>query len=181
MKTGLALIAAVAENGVIGRGGDLPWRLPDDLRHFKRTTLGHCLIMGRKTWSSLPGPLPGRTSIVLSHDSSLRAEGAHVAGNLDEAIAIAAEAGDREPIVAGGAALYALALPHATRFWLTRVAARIEGDVAFPEWKSWQQDEGNDGPPAARSGWRLLTAEPHRSDERHPYAFTIEHWLRHDR
>ncbi len=161
---GLAVIAAVARNGVIGREGDLPWRLPDDLKHFKATTIGHCLVMGRRTWDSLPGPLPGRTSIVVSRDAGLRVDGAEVVGSLEAAIARAAKRGDEEPIVAGGASLYALALPMATRVWLTSVHADVEGDVSFPAW--------------SRDGWQQVEAREHPADERHAHAFCIEHWSR---
>ncbi len=177
----LALIAAVAENRVIGRDGDLPWRLPDDLRHFKRTTLGHCLIMGRKTWDSLPAALPGRTTIVLSHNASFEADGALAVSDLDAALAAAAERGDEEPIVAGGAALYELALPRAARMWLTRVHAKIEGDVFFPDWeRGWERDEAGEAGARAGSGesWQRVSADLHPADERHAYAFTIEEWQR---
>ena len=130
----LGLIVAMARGGAIGRDGGLPWRLPDDLAHFKKTTLGHCLIMGRKTWESLPGALPGRTSIVVTRRGGQQFEGAEAASSVDAAVAIAAGLGDPEPIVAGGAEIYALALPRVARMWLTRVHAEVEGDTFFPEW-----------------------------------------------
>jgi dihydrofolate reductase len=160
----LALIAAVARGGVIGRKGGLPWRLPDELKHFKAKTLGHCLILGRKTWESLPGALPGRSVIVVTSRADYVAEGALVAGGLDAALALAEQRGDDEPLVGGGAALYAQALPRATRLWLTRVHADVEGDVFFPEWDASQ--------------WRRVDAREHPADERHAYAFTIEEWRR---
>ena len=160
----LALIAAVASNGVMGRGGALPWRLPDDLKHFKATTLGHCLLIGRKTWDSLPGPLPGRTSIVITRDRGFEAQGARTAPSLEAALALAAELGDAEPVVAGGAEIYALALPLATRIWFTRVHAEVAGDVCFPPW---------DG-----AGWHRVESQEHAADARHAHAFTIEHWCR---
>jgi len=160
----LALIAAVARNGVIGRDGGLPWRLPDELKHFKATTLDHCLILGRRTWESLPGALPQRTVIVVSRNPAYRAEGALLADGLDAALLLAHARGDDEPRVAGGAELYAQALPRATRLWLTRVHANVEGDVRFPDW-----DE---------SSWELAGSRDHAVDERHAYAFTIEEWRR---
>jgi len=160
----LALIAAIARSGVIGRDDDLPWRLPDDLKHFKRTTLGHHLILGRKTWESLPGALPGRTSVVVTRKPDYLAEGALVVTSLDAALALAREQGDDEPVVAGGAEIYALALPRATRLWLTRVHADVEGDVRFPEWSA--------------DGWELVSATEHPADARHAHAFTIEEWRR---
>jgi dihydrofolate reductase len=163
----LALIAAVARNGVIGADGDLPWRLPDDLRHFKRTTLDHCLILGRKTFDSLPGALPGRTLIVLSRTlNEDEAKDAVVVRDLDAALAAAASRDDPEPRVAGGAEIYALALPRATRLWLTRVDADVEGDVFFPAW-----DESGES-------WERVRCEPHERDERHAHAFAIEEWVR---
>lgn len=160
----LGLIAAIARNGVIGREGDLPWRLPDDLRHFKRTTLGHALVMGRKTWESLPGPLPRRHSIVLTRDRRYRAEGAEVVHDLAGAIAAAQRFGDAAPIVAGGAQVYALALPQVTRMWLTRVDADVAGDVRFPGWEV--------------DAFERVAAEAHPADERHAHAFVIEEWAR---
>lgn len=164
--SGLAVIAAVARTGVIGRDGGLPWRLPEDLKHFKATTLGHCLLLGRRTWESLPGPLPGRTSIVVTRNAGFRADGARVASSLDEAVQLAGQQGDDEPVVAGGAEIYALALPVATRVWLTRVHADVEGDVVFPPWD--------------RTGWQRVESRDHPADSRHDHAFTIEHWCRAD-
>jgi dihydrofolate reductase len=160
----LGLIAAVARNRVIGRAGDLPWRLPEDLRHFKRTTLGHCLIMGRKTWESLPGSLPGRRSVVISRDASFRAHGAEVVADLDAALAAARAGPGERGIVAGGAQIYALALPLVQRMWLTRVDAEVEGDVRFPAWDETQ--------------WERVASVAHAADARHAHAFTIEEWVR---
>jgi len=164
-QPGLGLIVAVAENGVIGVKGELPWRLPDDLKHFKRTTLGHCLLMGRKTWESLPGALPGRTSIVMSRQPGYQADGAIVVKDLEAAIKTAREHGDLSPIVAGGAAVYAAALPATGVMWLTRVQASPEGDVSFPEWDV--------------RDWALEERSFHSADARHPHAFAIETWRRH--
>ena len=160
----LGLIAAIARNGVIGWRGGLPWRLPDDLRHFKRTTLGHCLILGRATWESLPGALPGRTSIVVSRRSDFAPQGAVAVDSFEAALAAARARGDAQPIVAGGAAIYALALPRATRMWLTRVDAEPEGDTWFPAW-----DE---------AAWQRVDREDHAADARHAHAFAIETWER---
>jgi len=164
----LALIAAVARNGTIGADGDLPWRLPDDLRHFKRTTQGHCLILGRRTWESLPGALPGRTTIVVTRDARYAAEGAETAGDLVAAIARARARGDAEPFVGGGAAIYEQALPLATRLWLTRVDADVAGDVVFPGWRERSFERG----------FERVSAVEHAADARHAHAFTIEEWRR---
>src|SRR5690606_4360756 len=126
------LVVAVAKSGVIGRAGGLPWRLPEDLRHFKATTMGHHVIVGRKTWDSIGRALPGRTWIVVTRDPAYTAEGATVVHSLDEALDRARTAGEDEAMIAGGGELYRLALPRADRIWLTRVDAEVEGDVTFP-------------------------------------------------
>ena len=129
----VSLIVAVAENGVIGRDGGLPWRLPEDLKWFKARTLGKPIIMGRKTWEGLPKrPLPGRTNIVVTRDAAYRAEGGVVATSLDQALEVAGTEGSDEIMVIGGAELYALALPRVQRMYLTQVAIRAEGDAFFP-------------------------------------------------
>jgi len=142
----LSLIAAVAANGVIGRAGGLPWRIPADLRHFKAVTLGKPVIMGRKTWQSIGRPLPGRRNIVVSRDARFVAEGAEVAASLDAALAAVADA--EEAMVIGGAAIYAEALPRADRLYLTEVHADVEGDVYFPEFDraAWRETAREDHP-----------------------------------
>lgn len=162
----LELIVAVAENGVIGRDNDLPWRLPDDLRHFKRVTTGHTVIMGRHTWDSIGRALPDRENIVVSSRLAAGQLPADVrfARSLDDAIASA-----RRPIafVIGGARLLAAALDRAEAVHLTRVHAHVAGDVVLT------------GLDALREPlWTLAAADPHAADERHQYAFTIEHWVR---
>ncbi|MFN3213003.1 MAG: dihydrofolate reductase [Henriciella sp.] len=134
----LCLIVARARNGVIGKDNDLPWRLSDDLKHFKATTKGCPVIMGRKTWESLPKrPLPGRDNIVLSRDGQYAAPGARVYTSLDAAIeagkGLAAIAGKTELFVTGGSAIYAAALPRADRLYITEVDTEIEGDATFPD------------------------------------------------
>ena len=162
---GLAIVVARAANGVIGRDGDLPWRLKSDLALFKANTLGKPVIMGRKTWDSLPTkPLPGRTNIVLTRDGSFEAEKAVVCETFSEAVQIAREQaeddGASEVCVIGGAALFELALPKAKRLYLTEVEADIEGDVFFPafdeaEWvevssEAFPADDKNDYPTTFR-------------------------------
>jgi dihydrofolate reductase len=142
MSPRLTIIAAVAKNGVIGRDNQLPWRLPEDMQHFKALTMGHAVVMGRKTWESLPPkfrPLPGRANIVVSRDPGYRAEGATVAGSV--AAALAAAQGAREVFVIGGAELYAQALPAATRLELTEIAADFAGDAHFPAFdrRAWRE------------------------------------------
>lgn len=162
----------MAENGVIGRGGQLPWRLAADLKRFKQLTMGHTLIMGRKTWESIGRPLPGRGMVVISRQAGYAAEGADVVANLDRALKIAAEAGDEEAFVIGGAEIYRLAIPHADRIYLTLVLAEVEGDTRFPEvnWDDWQRidadshpaDNENDHAHVFHVFDRLPVAESHR-------------------
>lgn len=128
----VALIVAVAENGVIGRDGGLPWRLSGDLRYFKSVTMGKPIIMGRKTFESIGRPLPGRRNIVVSGNPAFSAEGVDVFGGLDAAVARAQDLADAEVMVIGGAGLYADALAIADRIYLTEVHAVVEGDVTFP-------------------------------------------------
>jgi dihydrofolate reductase len=128
----LCLVLAVARNGVIGKEGKVPWRVPEDLKHFRRSTLGHAVIMGRKTWDEVGKPLPDRRNIVVSRQADLRLVGAEVAASLDEAIALARTT-DEEPRVIGGAEIYRLALPLATRVLLTEIELEPEpeGDTFF--------------------------------------------------
>lgn len=127
----LVLVVAVADGGVIGKAGGLPWKLPEDMRHFKAMTMGHVMIMGRKTWDSIGRPLPGRQSFVVSRTPGFRAEGARVFPSFEAALE-AAYAEDAEPRVVGGAALYEAALPRATRIYLTEVHQTVDGDAFFP-------------------------------------------------
>jgi dihydrofolate reductase len=132
----LALIWAMARNRTIGRNNALPWYLPEDLKYFKRVTLGKPIIMGRKTWESIGRPLPGRTNIVITRDAAFHADGVRVVHSLEQALALAEKIclldGGDEAIVMGGAEIYALALPHADRLYLTQVHADVEGDAHFP-------------------------------------------------
>ena len=132
----IALIVAMAEGGVIGRDNALPWRLPGDLRRFRELTMGKPLIMGRRTWQSIGRPLPGRTSIVLTRDRRFRAEGAAIAHDAAAALALAEAAAERggatELMVIGGAGIYRLFLPRASRIYVTELHADFAGDTRFP-------------------------------------------------
>jgi dihydrofolate reductase len=133
----MALIWAMSRNRVIGRNNALPWYLPEDLKYFKRVTMGKPIIMGRKTWESIGRPLPGRTNIIVSRNTNFEAEGAKVVHSLDEAMEMAENIalindGD-EAVVMGGAEIYRQALSRADRLYLTQVHAEVEGDAFFPE------------------------------------------------
>lgn len=149
----LSLIAAVAANGTIGRGGGLPWRLRSDLREFKRRTLGKPIIMGRKTWEALPKrPLEGRLNIVLSRRDGYAAEGACVVRSLDEARARARDSGAEEAFVIGGSSIYEAALPSADELVITHVLAAVEGDASFPDvdWSAWRSAPALEVPASER-------------------------------
>ena len=132
--TKIHLIVARARNGVIGRNGALPWRLPEDLEHFKRVTMGHTIIIGRKTWDSIGRPLPGRRNIVLTRDPNWQAAGAETARSLSEALRkCATGARERDVFIIGGEQLYAQALQqHVDSIFLTEIDADFEGDARFP-------------------------------------------------
>jgi len=156
----ISLIVAIADNGVIGAENALPWRLPNDLRRFKRFTMGHHLLIGRRTFDSIGRPLPGRRMLVLTRGEPRLPDGVGAVGSLEEALAIAGTAGDEEPFVAGGGEIYGLALPQSDRIYLTRVHTEPDGDVRFPP-VNWQ-------------AWRLRFRQEHRQDERHSAAHTFE-------
>jgi len=143
----------MARNRVIGRDNQLPWHLPADLRHFKELTLGKPILMGRKTWESLPGVLPGRRHIVVTRRQDYVADGAETAADLDAAIALAGEV--EEIMIVGGATLYAEALPIADRLYMTLVDADIEGDTRFPEFDM--------------DAWRVIDESPAPADEKNRY------------
>jgi len=153
----VSIIAAMSENRVIGRCGSLPWHLPADLALFKGLTLNKPILMGRRTWESLPGLLPQRTHIVVTRDPSYRAPGCILVGSPREALAAAASA--PELMVIGGAELYRTMLPMARRMYLTLVAAVLEGDVYFPDWD-----------PAC---WGEVAREERPRDERNRYDLTF--------
>ncbi len=137
----ITLIAAVARNRVIGAGNALPWRLPEDLKRFKSLTLGHPIIMGRKTWESLGRPLPGRTNIVVSRSADFAAPGGAVVGSLEASVAMAASTGADEAFVIGGAEIYRQALPLAHRLQLTEIDRDFAGDAHFPAFDAAQWRE----------------------------------------
>lgn len=144
-KPAIVLVLARADNGVIGKEGDLPWRLPADLKRFKALTAGHPMIMGRRTFDSLPGLLPGRRHIVLTRDMAWQAEGAEVAHDVEGALA---QADAATVMVIGGAEIYRLFLPIADRIELTEVHSDAEGDaaIAYPDPVRWREEDREDHP-----------------------------------
>ena len=159
----ITLIVAVADSGVIGRDSALPWHLPEDLKRFKRLTMGKPIVMGRKTFESIGKPLPGRTNIVVTRDANYHREGITVVHGVDGALRAAADASASvtEIMIIGGADLFRLFLPRATRVQLTRVHGDVAGDIL------WSPLDAT---------WRLVAREPHAADERHAYAMTFEVW-----
>ena len=155
----ITLIAAVAKNRVIGAGNALPWRLPGDLKRFKALTLGHPVIMGRKTWESLGRPLPGRTNIVVSRSSELAVPGARLVGSLAEALAEAAAMPGDEVFIIGGAEIYRLALPLAQRLQLTEIDQDFAGDVHFPtvDKAVWRETTRDSTPAGADLSYAFVT------------------------
>jgi len=169
----IALIVACARNGVIGRDGGLPWSLPDDMKHFMRSTKGHAVVMGRTTFGSLPGPLSDRVCIVVSSSWEPPAGGeggVRVARSVDEALEIGRRESERlgrsTLWIAGGESIYRATIGIADRVVRTLVDARVEGDRHFPE---------------LDASWTLVSSDPHGRDGSHAYAFTIEAWTRADR
>ena len=154
-RPSIEIIAAVARNRVIGRTGGLPWRLPDDLKFFKQTTMGHPVLMGRRTWEEVKKPLPGRRNIVVSN-SIAELSGADVVRSLDDAIKLVSGTTDRAFIV-GGAVLYQAALAIADVMLLTEIDADFEGDTLFPEFD--------------KSRWKLVSEVPHPKDQKHEVSF----------
>jgi len=159
----LSLIAAMARNRVIGRAGGLPWKLPIDMAHFKQTTTGKAVIMGRKTFDSLGRALPGRENVVLSRDPSFRAPGCNVVASVDEAIERTRHFD--EAIVIGGSVVYEAFLPRAERLYLTRIDAEVCGDVCFPDFDPCE--------------WHEIARRDVAADDRHAHAFSIVTLERH--
>ncbi len=156
----ISLIVAMDKNRGIGKAGRLPWHLPADLKLFKQITMGHHLIMGRRTWESIGRPLPGRTMIVLTHQPDYQPDGCIVARSLDEGLDIALRNGEEEVFVIGGAQVFTQALPIADRIYLSRVEGVFEADASFPE--------------IDLTDWALLERVAYPADDNNPFAFTFE-------
>ena len=155
----LAIVVAAAENNVIGKDNDLIWHLPADLKHFKSLTMGHPMIMGRKTFEAIGKPLPGRTSIIITSQKDYQAEGCVVVHSLEEAIAKGRELDAEQVSIVGGANVYKQALPLTDILYLTRVHASFEGDVYFPELPD--------------DTWQVVEQEHHEPDEKNKYSYTF--------
>ena len=156
----ISLVAALSTNNVIGRDNRLPWHQSTDLKRFKNITMGHHIIMGRKTWDEIGAPLPGRPHIVITRDANLRCEGATVVLSIEEALRIAREAGEDEACIIGGGKIFELSLHIADRMYLTRIHAEIEGDAFFPEFDDVRE-------------WRLIDSEHFEADDKNDYPFTF--------
>jgi len=155
----LSIIVAVAENGVIGHNNQLIWRLPEDLKMFKRLTTGHPVIMGRKTFESIGKPLPNRTSIIITQNPEFQVEGCITVHSLEDAIEAASEIEDNEAFIIGGAEIYRLSLPFTDKIYLTEVHHAFEGDTFFPE-----LDENI---------WEEVSRIDHETDEKHLYKYSF--------
>jgi len=158
----VSLVLAMSENRVIGRGGGLPWHLPKDLQHFKKLTVDHTVIMGRKTFNEIKHPLANRRNVVISRNPDFQARGVTVVPSLDEALALGAT--EREVFVIGGGEIFRLALPRADRLYLTIIHATVEGDTFFPAFDA--------------TAWVLEEEQRHEADEKHAYAFTFRTYSR---
>ena len=160
----VSLIVAMSSDRVIGRDGDLPWHLPADLRHFKKTTMGHHLIIGRATWDEVGKPLPGRTMVVVTRNRGFSADGVLIAHSVEEALALVRD--DNEPFIGGGAEIYrqALVADVVERLYITRVHAHVDGDTFFP--------------PIDLDQWLLADRVDHPADEKNEHSYTFERYDR---
>lgn len=156
----LSLIVAAAENGVIGKDNDLIWRLPNDLKYFKRVTSGHCIIMGRKNYESIGRPLPKRTNIIITRNPDYQVEGCRVVNSLEAALEIAKEINDDEPFIIGGGEIYRMSLPLVDTVYYTAIHQEFEGDTYFED----LNDE-----------WNLISEEAQELDEKNtiPHTFKV--------
>ena len=163
----ISIIAAVAQNGVIGKDNDLVWHLPDDMRFFSTKTKGHIVVMGRKNWDSIPlkyRPLPNRENIILTRNKEFRTDGAEVFDSLEKAIIHSNKTPEKEIFIIGGSEIYKLALPYTYRMYLTEIAESFEGDTYFPEYD--------------KSMWKEISRIHHPKDEKHASEFDFVEYLR---
>ena len=158
----ISVIVAVAQNGVIGGGNTLLWHISEDLRRFKSITMGHPVIMGRRTFESVGRPLPGRTNVVVSRREDYTPEGVTVVRSLEEAFALFPQ--EEEIFLTGGGQIYAQAMPLADKLYLTTVEKDYDGDTRFPDWN--------------RDEWRQVSCERHDCGKNYPYPFEFTDWVR---
>lgn len=156
----LSAIVATAKNNVIGKDNDIPWYLPADLKYFKKITIGHHIIMGRKCYESIGRPLPKRTNVVVTRNPFFIATGCLIAHNVAEAVALAEANGESEVFIIGGGQIYEIAMPYIDRLYLTEVDLSVEGDIFFPE-----IDENL---------WKLTSEEKHSADEKNEHNYTFK-------
>lgn len=158
-KLKLSMIAAMGKDRVIGKDNDMPWHLPADLQHFKKTTLGSPIIMGRKTYDSIGRPLPGRLNIILSRNTNLKIEGCSVVNSLEDAIGLAEKTDASEIFITGGAHLYDKFLEDADRLYLTLIDEKFEGDTYFPDYTQFN--------------WQEVAKESYKADDKNPHAYSF--------
>ncbi len=158
----LSAITAIAQNNIIGKDNSLPWHLPADMKFFKKTTMGHAIIMGRKTYESFKKALPGRTNIVITRQSDYTLSDAIVVHSLEEGIEKAKEIEKEEIFILGGAQIFEQSLPLIDRLYLTRIYEAFEGDIQFPDFEVNQ--------------WEMTGIEPHEPDEKNKYYYAFQLW-----
>ncbi len=163
----VSAIVATAKNNVIGKDNDIPWYLPADLKYFKKTTLNHHIIMGRKCYESIGRPLPKRTNIVLTRQAFFTLSNALVAHTLEEALEMAHDNGETEAFIIGGGQIYELAWPLLERLYITKVDVEVEGDILFPS--------------LAEKNWKLTWEEKHKKDEKNPFDYVFQRWERREK
>ena len=156
----VSAIVATAHNNVIGKNNDIPWYLPADLKYFKKTTLHHHIIMGRKSFQSIGRPLPKRTNIVISRNPFFIASNCIKASSVEEALSIAHDNGEDEAFIIGGGQIYELSQAYWDRIYLTTVHAQVEGDIYFPSLKE--------------ENWKLISEQAHKADEKNEYDYTFK-------
>jgi len=156
----LSILVILSTNNVIGRDNKLPWHMPADLKRFKNLTMGHHILMGRRTFDEIKKPLPGRINVVITRDHHFAAEGVAIARSIDEAISKAEATGDHEIFLIGGGEIFKQVIHRADRMYITRIHADIEGDTYFPEF-----DDVNE--------WKLVDAEHFEADEKNAYPYSF--------
>lgn len=161
----ISSIVAIDRNRVIGKDNDIPWYLPADLKYFKRRTINHHIIMGRKSFESIGRPLPKRTNVVITRNPFYIASNCLIASSVEEALHMAHSNGETEAFIIGGGQIYELALPYCHQVYLTRVDLAVEGGEVF-------------FPPLPDADWQLASSEAHPADEKNEHAYTFERWTR---